>query len=214
MDALIQTLHPALCLGRQLTLAASGARLFSRQGDWDGGSTLHCVAMALALLGKLPDPVRIPSRQSTAAAKLWDQAWPHYLHGLTLTELASFLWELNAGVRPVEKSGNPAALLRFCTRELASGWPVIVGWGQRHPARHHAALAIGVEARRVGRTTTPQALLLLDPAEAEPSLAGCNARMAFAPSGESLRTACVTATATRNVTLEGAVSIRLITRQP
>ncbi|RQQ21036.1 hypothetical protein DF118_35050 [Burkholderia stagnalis] len=43
-------------LGLQPTLVTSGNRLFSRQGHWDGGSMFHCVAMALAMLGKLADP--------------------------------------------------------------------------------------------------------------------------------------------------------------
>ena len=56
MDALIQKLHPALLLGQQVMVAKSGAQLFSRQGDWDSGNTLHCAAMALALLGRLSNP--------------------------------------------------------------------------------------------------------------------------------------------------------------
>ncbi|RQQ22502.1 hypothetical protein DF148_34560 [Burkholderia stagnalis] len=57
---LIQKFHPSIRLGQQPALAASGNALFSRQGHWDGGSTLHCVAMALGLLGKLADPVDLP----------------------------------------------------------------------------------------------------------------------------------------------------------
>lgn len=74
MDALIQKLHPALRLGRQLSAADSGKPLFSRQGDWDGGSPLHCVAMALALLGKLPDPVQIREHANGPESHFWDHA--------------------------------------------------------------------------------------------------------------------------------------------
>lgn len=56
----IQKFHPAIRLGQQPTLVESGHPLFSRQGHWDGGSTPHCVAMALALLGKLADPIYLP----------------------------------------------------------------------------------------------------------------------------------------------------------
>ncbi|WP_341772127.1 hypothetical protein [Burkholderia gladioli] len=52
---LIQKFHPSMRLGQQPVVAVSGNPLFSRQGHWDGGSTLHCVVMALALLGKLTD---------------------------------------------------------------------------------------------------------------------------------------------------------------
>lgn len=203
MDALIQKLHPALRLGRRLVLADSGAPVFSRQGDWDGGSTLHCVAMALALLSRLSDPVQVCRHTDGPDAKFWDRAWPHYLHGLTLSELASFVWELNCGVRPAMAEGRSVAILKFCTRELAKGWPVIVGWHSRQ--RAHAALVVGIEGRRRARGFAPHALLLLDPAEAEPGLATCNARLEF---GTGKRPSYVTASARFAVALEGAVSIQ------
>ncbi len=57
---LIQKFHAALYPGESPAVAATGAKLFSRQGHWDGGSTLHCVAMALALLGRIGGPVWLP----------------------------------------------------------------------------------------------------------------------------------------------------------
>lgn len=118
---LIQKFHPGLRLAQQLALASSGAPLFSRQGNWDGGSTLHCVAMALALLGKLSDPVDAPYHTSGNEHIVWDHAWPHYLHGLTLSELASFIAELNLGVQPVVRSGSVSDLLQFVAAELSLG---------------------------------------------------------------------------------------------
>lgn len=203
MDALVQKLHPAMSSGQRLTVADSGKPLFSRQGDWDGGSPLHCVAMALALLGKLSDPVQIRQHVNGPESHFWDRAWPHYLHGLTLSELASFVWELNCGARPVVAKGNSSAILRFCTRELSKGWPVILGWRSRHGA--HAALAVGVEGRQPTRRFAPHALLLLDPAESEPALASANARLELGKRKPLL----VTSAAVQPVTLEGAVSIRL-----
>lgn len=207
MSALIQALHPALRPGQQLALAGSGAPLFSRQGDWDSGSTLHCVAMALAMLGKLSDPVGIRGHCGGPEASFWDRAWPHYLHGLTLSELASFIWELNAGVRPVMAHGTSANVLRFCEQELASGTPVIVGWRSRHPLQRRTSLATGVEGLRRQRTFLPHALLLADPAGVEPGLAACNARLEF---GNARRISYVTAAATHRVAIDGAVSIRLL----
>ncbi|KHK59003.1 hypothetical protein PI87_02850 [Ralstonia sp. A12] len=198
---LIQKLHPAMQPGRQLVVKDSGKPLFSRQGDWDGGSPLHCVAMALALLGKLADPVDIRRHTDGPDARFWDRAWPHYLHGLTLSELASFVWELNCGVRPVTGEGNPSAVLRFCVRELAKGWPVIVALCTRR--RTHAALVVGIEGRQSHRHFTPHALLLLDPAAPEPGLASFNARLETAK-----RPLLLTTAATQRVTIEGAVSIR------
>lgn len=202
MAALIQRLHPAVRLGQRLTLATSGNPLFSRQGDWDAGSPLHCAAMALALLGKLSNPVGIRDSDTGRDARFWDRAWPHYLHGLTLSELASFLWELNCGVRPITGQGPPGTVLRFCARELELGWPVIVALHTR--ARSYMALAIGVEGRQHSRHLRLSALLLLDPAEAEPALSGFNARLEMVQ-----RLRLVTVRATHRVRVAGAISIRL-----
>jgi hypothetical protein len=64
-------------------LAGTRQPLFSRQSDRDGGSALHCIAMALAMLGMLADPVDVRAYASGPAAHFCDRAWPHYLHGLT-----------------------------------------------------------------------------------------------------------------------------------
>lgn len=109
MDAFIQKLHPALHLGHRLTLIGSHKPFFSRQGDWNGGCALNCVAMALAMLGKLSDPARLPIHQSGRETAFRDRAWPHYLRGLTPSELVSLNWELNASVRPVCGSGRPGS---------------------------------------------------------------------------------------------------------
>ncbi|WP_423380287.1 hypothetical protein [Burkholderia sp. LMG 32019] len=174
---LIQKFHPSIRLGQQPILAKLGTPLFSRQGHWDGGSTLHCVAMALALLGKLTDPVYLPYHSNGPEQMLWDDAWPHYLTGLTLAELASFVGDLNVGVCPGTCTATGIELLRYADRELQAGRPVIVGWQQRHRVKRHAALVVGVEGRQNGRAFEPHALLLLDPAGDTPGLAGFNARL-------------------------------------
>lgn len=161
--------------------------------------------MALALLGKLDDPRYLPYHDAGAERAVWDAAWPHYLHGLTLSELASFIGELNLAVKPTVYAGLAADLLPFCSRELSAGRLIIVGWRQRHPVQAHAALVIGIEGHQVHRTFLPEALLLLDPAGCDPGLAGFNARIE-AHGDASLRylsPACI-----RSITLEGAISLR------
>ncbi|WP_244108824.1 hypothetical protein [Burkholderia anthina] len=81
MPTLIQRLHPALYPGQRLALAGTRRPLFSHQDDSNAGSTLHCVAMALALLGRLSDPVYVRGDASGPVARL------HYLHGLTSSGL-------------------------------------------------------------------------------------------------------------------------------
>lgn len=204
---LIQKFHAALYPGELPAVAATGAKLFSRQGHWDGGSTLHCVAMALALLGRIDDPVWLPYHEDGAERTVWDHAWPHYLHGLTLLELASFIAELNLGVRPVLRDGSATSILRFSEKELAAGNPVIVGWNQPHPVSAHAALVVGIEGRQTGLTFEAHSLLLLDPAGDTPTLAGFNARLdRHGDDGAIYRSAV----AARAITLHGAVSLRAI----
>ncbi|WCM19782.1 hypothetical protein NDK50_20600 [Paraburkholderia bryophila] len=199
MSTLIQKLHPALHPGRRLALAGSRQPLFSRQGGWDSGSALHCAAMAFALLGKLSDPVDVRDYASGPVAHFWDRAWPRYLHGLTPSELASFVWELNSGVQPVQVEGCADEMLHFCGQELAAGWPVIVWIVNRRTGERHAALAVGLEER----DTILKALLLLDPAGATPLLAACNARL---ESGKPHAT-YITAEVNVRADVDGAVSI-------
>lgn len=200
MPALIQKLHLALYPGAQLMLDATRRPVFSQQGNWDAGSALHCAAMALAMLGKLSDPVDVRGYASGPVAHFWDRTWPHYLHGLTSSELAAFVWELGAGVQPVLLEGSAHELARRCVPELAAGWPVIVWIVNRRTGGRHAALVTGIEERHA----IPKALLLLDPAEAAPVLAACNARLEFGESNASY----ITASGSVGADVDGAVSIR------
>ncbi|MGZ2744463.1 hypothetical protein [Burkholderia stagnalis] len=202
---LIQKFHSGIRLGQQSALAESGNPLFSRQGHWDGAGTLHCVAMALALLGKLADPAYLPYHGNSPEQTLWDDAWSHYLTGLTLAELASFVGDLDLGVRPTTCTATGIELLRFAERELQAGWPVIVGWQQRHRVKRHAALIVGVEGYQNGRAFEPHALLLLDPAGDTPGLAGFNARLDM--QGSNL-IRYRSPSATRAISVVGAWSIR------
>ncbi|RDU98176.1 hypothetical protein [Trinickia dinghuensis] len=202
---LIQQYHPALRLGPHLALAATGNPLFSRQGHWDGGSSLHCVAMALAMLGKLEDPVYSPYRVAGNEHVLWSHAWQHYLHGLTLSELASFISELDLDVKPILRVGAANEIVSFTALELRAGHPVIIGWRQRHPVKWHAALVVGIEGRQNNRSFAPHALLLLDPAGDAPGLAGCNARV---DRHKGNQTRYQAPTETRVIKLAGAVSMR------
>jgi hypothetical protein len=163
--------------------------------------------MALALFGRIDDPVWLPYHDEGPERTVWDHAWPHYLHGLTLSELAGFIAELNIGVRPVLRDGNTTSILRSSEKELAAGNPVIVGWNQPHPVNAHAALVVGVEGRQNGRTFEPHSLLLLDPAGDAPVLASFNARL----DGHGEDAAIYRASnAARAICLKGAISIRAI----
>ncbi|MFA8390732.1 hypothetical protein ACEPUD_11515 [Burkholderia ubonensis] len=207
----MQKLHPALQSGRRLTLVGSNAPAFSFQGCWDGGCALHATAMALAILGRLSDPVHVSSRRRAPEAEFWRRAQPFYLSGVSLEELQALIRELDWGLRPTSFEGEHADVLRFSEKEILRGRPVILTFRQSRRATLHAALAVGIEGRRIGRTFDGHTLLVVDSAEAEPVLAAYNARLTWTDSGYGRSGGCaqyVTGFDKRKVTLTGAVSIR------
>lgn len=211
MEATVQKLHPALQSGRRLTLVGSNAPAFSFQGCWDGGCALHATAMALAILGRLSDPVHVSSRRRAPEAEFWRRAQPFYLSGVSLEELRALIRELDWGLRPTSFEGAHADVLRFSEQEILRGRPVILTFRQSRRATLHAALAVGIEGRRIGRTFDGDTLLVVDSAEAEPVLAAYNARLTWTDSGCGRSGGCaqyVTGFDKRKVTLTGAVSIR------
>ncbi|AIO84804.1 MULTISPECIES: hypothetical protein [Burkholderia] len=207
----MQQLHPALQSGRRLTLVGSNTPAFSFQGCWDGGCALHAAAMALAMLGRLSDPLRVSSCRLRAEAEFWRRARPFYLSGVSLEELQALIRELDWGLRPVCFEGAHADVLRFSEQEVLRGRPVILTFRQSPRATLHAVLAVGIEGRRIGRTFDGHTLLIVDSAEAEPVLAAYNARLTRTddrrgrPTGHAQY---ITGFDKRKVALAGAMSIR------
>lgn len=211
MEFTVQKLLPELQSGRRLKITGSNFPAFSFQGAWDGGCALHATAMAIAMLGHLSDPLRVPSRRSGPEAAFWELAWPFYLSGVTLEELESLILELGWGLRPTIFEGSHANVFRFCEQEVLSGRPVIVTWRRLSRAALHAVLAVGVEGRQTGRAFEAHSLLLIDSAETEPVLAVHNARLTWASERRGRQNGYArydTAFDERKVVLVGAMSIR------
>jgi hypothetical protein len=207
----VQKLHPALQQGQRLTIAEAKVAIFSQQSNWDSGCALHCLAMAAAMHGKLPDPVAASWRRRGAAADFWRFAAPYCLKGIDLSELASLIRELEWGLRPSSLEGSHQKVLRFCEQELALGRVVIVSWSPMNRSRGHAVLAVGVEGLAEGRTFEGRVLLALDPGENEPWLSSHNARMTYggpALGKRAQHAIYVTAGSTTKVVVTGAISIR------
>ncbi len=207
----MQQLHPALQSGRRLMIIGSNTPAFSFQGCWDGGCALHAAAMALAMLGCLSDPLRVSSRRQDPEAEFWRRAQPFYLSGVSLDELRTLIRELDWGLRLTCFEGAHADVLRFSEREVSRGRPVILTFRQSRRSALHAALAVGIEGRRIGRTFDGHTLLVVDSAEAEPVLAAYNARLTRTESGRGRsggHAQYVTGFDKRKVALTGAMSIR------
>lgn len=211
MEFTVQKLHRSLLSGQRLLLAGSKAPAFSFQGAWDSGCCLHAAAMALGMLGVLPRPLYVTSGRGHVGSRFWRLAEQYYLTGISLEDLSTLIQELSVGVRPVLYEGPHAKVAGFCGQEVLRGWPTIVCWRERHRTQLHAVLAVGVEGRQTGRVFTPHTLLALDPAECEPSLSACNARLTWNARGLRARdgyAAYETASYRRTVVLVGALSVR------
>lgn len=211
MEFTVQKLLPELQSGRRLQIAGSNSPAFSFQGAWDGGCALHATAMAIAMLGHLSDPVRVPSRRRGPEAAFWELAFPFYLSGVTLKELETLICNLSWGLRPTVFEGSHPNVLRFCVQELLMGRPVIVVWRELRRATLHATLTVGIEGRQVGRNFTGHTLLVIDSAEAEPTLTAYNARLTWATERSSRPNETaryITAVDERKIVLIGAMSIR------
>ncbi|WP_076885745.1 hypothetical protein [Burkholderia pseudomallei] len=211
MEFTVQKLLPKLRSGRRLTIVGSNVPAFSFQGAWDGGCALHATAMAIAMLGRLSDPLRVPSRRRGPEAAFWELAWPFYLSGVTLEELENLILELGWGLRPTLFEGAHANIFRFCEQEILRSRPVIVTWRQLRRAALHATLIVGIEGRQIGRDFEGHTLLVIDSAEAEPMLAAHNARLTWSAERRGRQSGYaryVTAFDERKVVLVGAMSIR------
>ncbi|MCT7313249.1 hypothetical protein N5J06_19930 [Ralstonia sp. CHL-2022] len=143
----------------------------------------------------------------------WKRAAPYYLGGISLDELATVIWELNWGLRPVLFEGPHTQVIQFCEREISRGWPVVVSWREWHRSQLHAVLVVGIEGRQSGRTFTPHTMLALDSAAAEPSLVTYNARLTYRTPGtrtgkRSAHAQYVTAHGRHTIELVGALSFR------
>jgi len=210
LDFIVQKIYPRLHLDQQLKVAGTRKVLHSAQGDWDSGCSLHVLAMAGALLGRLSDTRLVSWRRRGAEAAFWDRVWPFYLSGAAMDELAELVFELGWGPRPKVVEGTHRKVIMFCEDQLQRGRLVILSWRPARSTHLHAVLAIGFEGHQSGRTFQPNTLLLLDPAENEPWLASCNARLTYR-SGLSEKYATlgtyVTAYSRRSVVLTGALSI-------
>ncbi|TDV16307.1 hypothetical protein [Paraburkholderia caballeronis] len=213
MGFVIQKLLPSLKPGQRLGLTGSDTTLHSRQGAWDGSCALHCAAMALATLGLLNSPSQLACYADGPEAEFWNLAWPYYMHGITISELTGLLAELRWNLRTITAEGSHETVTRFCERELALGWPVIVSWRQQDVPLYHAALAVGLEGKTCGHRFEPDTMLLLDPDEAELRLMTHNARLACRPLDLPDQAHYVTAYNRRTVVLDSALAIRPGTRK-
>jgi hypothetical protein len=134
-----------------------------------------------------------------------------YTDGISLTELAQRLDELDFGLRVTQLSGTHARVLAFAEMAVLRGRPVVVSFKPVSPPRsHHAVMVAGIEGKMLARRFVPQSLLINDSSGDHPGVGSHNAKIDYSPSSRLVRSSLyVTAWEQYRVTLTGALSFQL-----
>ncbi|PTR03793.1 hypothetical protein C8K18_101259 [Paraburkholderia sp. GV068] len=214
MSFVVQRFHPGVRPGLNLTSARSRFAVHSQQSYWDSSCTLHCLAMALQIYGRIADTSRIATYRRRLEATFWKRAIHYFFTGATFEELATLIAELECGLRTkVAEKSSHREVIAFTERELTRKRLVICSYHAAGEAHIHAVLAIGVEGGQFTKQLEAHTLLVLDPAEGPPTaMACCNGRLQYADgkTGRRLRHAIYTTpNATFSVVLDSAISIKI-----
>lgn len=166
------------------------------QGSLDGACGQHCLMMALALLGYRPANGwhDMTNRTGAIYQPFTDALKERYFAGTALKELVQlaklFPASLDLATCKVSTAGTKR-LIQFCVDQLALGAVVILGVAPTPRTYGHWTLIVGCEVQhhmhrsgkraREAKTGTAyediSALLCIDPAEGDPTVATHNARL-------------------------------------
>ncbi|TDQ93243.1 hypothetical protein [Paraburkholderia silvatlantica] len=214
MGFVIQRFHQLIRPGVYLGAARSKHAVHSQQSRLDSACVMHCLLMVLQIAGVIDDASSITTRRRRIEAMLWRKTTEIFLKGMTFSELATFITDLDCEAHTeLLERGSHRNAVKFIEHELSRERLVICSWREVGTLHNHAVLAIGASGIECNQRFTPGALLLLDPAEGPPTAMGtCNAQLDYASweSGELRRYArYTTASETLSVVLNGAISIEV-----
>lgn len=212
MSFVVQRLHSLIRPGLILGAARTKNAVHSQQSRWDSACAMHCLAMLLNICGLVADPSQIATRRRRLEIAVWRKTEEIFQKGMTFSELAAFIAELDCGLRTkLFERGSHREAVSFVEQALAGGRLVIGSVRAVGDTQSHAVVVIGVEGCQMARRFESHTLLILDPAEGPPAaMATCNVRLRYAgrQSGELPRYAkYATASATFPVVLNGAVAV-------
>jgi hypothetical protein len=209
-----QRFHPLIRPGLHLGAAGSTTAVHSQQSRWDSACALHCLAMVLKITGRITDPSRIATKRRRIESMLWRKTIEVFAKGMTFSELAVFIADLDCGLRTtlLGHSSHRQAI-PWIGHELTQGRLVICSMRAVGDRQNHAVLAIGAEGVQRADRFEGHTLLILDPAEGPPAaFAPCNARLQYGgkQSGTLPRYATYQTAAEKfSVVLNGAVAIEV-----
>lgn len=209
-----QRFHPLIRPGLHLGAARSTTVVHSQQSRWDSTCALHCLAMVLKITGRIADPSQVATRRRRIESMLWRKTVEVFAKGMTFSELAAFIAELDCGLRTklLERSSHRGAT-QWIEHKLAQGRLVVCSVRAVGDQQNHAVLLIGIEGVQRADRFEAHTLLILDPAEGPPAaFASCNARLQYGgKQSETLPRYATYQTAAEkfSVVLNGAVAIEV-----
>jgi hypothetical protein len=216
-----QRFHPALKIGHTALIAGmkKDVPAHCQQGDIDGACGTYVAAIALAMLGKIPNPATIAVQRSGIAARLWKAAHAIYFDGINSRELYELLVSLDADLTLDECGGKHREVLAFAKAAIAAGNIILLSWRTRKHSEHHWTTVIGVSGKKENGLFTEQAFLCLDPGQFQPDISGYNTRLDFYTrlSGRSksyIGYWCNGDTEALPITLTGAIAIDSCRERP
>ena len=123
MSFVVQRLHPLIRPGLILGAARTENAVHSQQSRWDSACAMHCLVMLLNICGLVADPSQIATRRRRLEAALWRKTAEIFEKGMTFSELASFIAELDCGLRTklLERGSHREAALALAPSERGVG---------------------------------------------------------------------------------------------
>ena len=178
-----QRVHPALIVGHVLTVKSKREAPMAccyRQSDMDGACALHCLAMALVVLGlaKSGALTEMSRRKYGVPAEVFAEFCDVHFTGVDAPDFIERIHRLKLPINITARFKEDADLDRFTITNLAKGELLIVSFKSVLTRRtNHYALAVGCEGVQTGRDTHIDTLLLLDPSATEPEFRAWNSRL-------------------------------------
>jgi hypothetical protein len=178
-----QRVHPALHVGHVLTVKSKRQepmKVFFQQSELDGACGIHCVSMALVILGlaKSYALTEMSRRKYGVPADVWREFSDVYFCGIEVEEFVERIRRLGLPIDVAFRTSSDASLDQFAVDNLMRGELVALAFKSVNNRRtNHWALGVGCEGDQIGRESHTDTLLMLDPSAPEHSFRAFSARL-------------------------------------
>jgi hypothetical protein len=178
-----QRVQPTLCVGHVLTVKSKRQepmKVFFQQSELDGACGIHCLCMALVILGlaKGYALTEMSRRTHGVPAEVWREFSGLYFCGIEVEEFVERIRRLGLPIDVAFRTRSDASLDQFAVDNLMHGELVALAFKSVNNRRtNHWALGVGSEGSQIGRQSRTDTLLMLDPSATSPEFRVCNASL-------------------------------------